>query len=93
MDECDERNSREQLIDKLYEVQASTDLRLLFTSRFISEIMERFQSSPRLEVIAKKEDVICFVTGQISRLPKCIQRDEELKHAVGKKIVEAVDGM
>jgi len=44
-------------------------------------------------VRASEEDVRRFVVGQIPRLSNCIQRDEELKHAVQNKIVEAVNGM
>jgi hypothetical protein len=68
-------------------------VRLLFTSRFIPEITQKFQSDLVLEVRASEEDVRRFIAGQVSRLPKCIQRDEQLKHAVQSKIIETVDGM
>jgi len=94
LDECaDKYDARGRLIDKLRELQDRADVRLLFTSRFIPEITQKFQSNPILEVRASEEDVKRFVAGQIPRLPNCIQRDEELKQAVQDKIVEAVDGM
>ena len=94
LDECAGRDgTRDRLIDKLLELQARIDVRLLFTSRFIPEITQRFKSDLTLEVRARDEDVRRFVAGQMPRLPKCIQRDEELKHAVQNKIVEAVDDM
>jgi len=94
LDECAHKDgARSRLLDKLHELQARTDVRLLFTSRFIPEITQKFQSNPTLEVRASEEDVRRFVAGQVPRLPNCIQRDEELKHAVQNKIVEAVDGM
>jgi hypothetical protein len=94
LDECvDTYGTRGRLIDKLRELQARPDVRLLFTSRFIPEITQKFQSSPMLEVRASEEDVRRFVVGHIPCLPNCIQRDEELKHAVQNKIIEAVDGM
>jgi hypothetical protein len=94
LDECtDKDGARGRLIDKLRELQARTDVRLLFTSRFIPAIMQKSQSNPTLEVRASEEDVRRFVTGQIPCLPNCIQRDEELKQAVQNKIIEAVDGM
>jgi NACHT domain len=94
LDECEDRDgTRSRLIDKLHKLQANTDLRLLFTSRFIPEITLKFQSNPVLEVRASEEDVRRFVAGQIPRLPKCIQRDEELKNTVQTGIVKAVDGM
>jgi len=94
LDECADRDGgRGRLIDKLRELQARIDVQLLFTSRFIPEITQRFESNSVLEVRASEEDVRRFVAGQVLRLPKCIQRDEELKQAVQNKIVEAVDGM
>jgi hypothetical protein len=63
------------------------------TARFIPEIIQKFESNPMLEVRASEEDVRRFVAGQLSRLPNCVQRDEELKHAIQDKIIEAVDGM
>jgi NACHT domain len=94
LDECADRDgTRGQLIDKLRELQAKTDVRLLFTSRSIPEITQKFQSNLVLEVRASEEDVRRFVAGQMPRLPNCIRRDDELKQAVQNKIVEAVDGM
>ncbi|RYP65432.1 hypothetical protein DL770_009008 [Monosporascus sp. CRB-9-2] len=52
-----------------------------------------FRSMPTLEVRASGTDVKRFVLGQIYRLPKCVQRDEELQGFAQDKIVEAVDGM
>jgi hypothetical protein len=94
LDECADRDgTRSRLIEKLRELQATTNVRLLFTSRFIPEIMENFRLGPVLEVRASKEDVELFVAGQIPRLPSCIRRDNELVRAVQTKIVESVDGM
>jgi hypothetical protein len=40
LDECTNRNGvRRQLVDKLHDVQASRNVRLLFTSRFIPEVI------------------------------------------------------
>ncbi|RYP66703.1 hypothetical protein DL771_007636 [Monosporascus sp. 5C6A] len=94
LDECaDKDGERGRLINKLRELQATTDVRLLFTSRFMPEITQNFQSNAILEVCASEEDVRRFVEGQMPRLPNCIQRDQQLKNAVQNKIVEAVDGM
>ncbi|KAH8781605.1 hypothetical protein BGZ57DRAFT_759893 [Hyaloscypha finlandica] len=94
LDECTEEDrSRSQLIDKLRELQAKVDLRLLFTSRDIPDIAQKFQSESKLEVQASQEDVRRFVIGQIPRLPTCIRRDEKLQYIVQEKITEAVDGM
>jgi hypothetical protein len=65
----------------------------MFTSRYIPEIEEKFESDPLLEVRASDHDVRRYVAGQLSRLPKCIQRNSELIQDVQDKIAEAVEGM
>ena len=65
----------------------------MVTSRLIPDIENEFRLMPRLEVRASDADVKQFVMGQIYRLPKCVQRDNELQRFVQDKIVEAVDGM
>ena len=92
LDECADRDGA-RLIDNLRQLQPRIDLRLLFTSRFMPEITQKFPLDATLEVRASSEDVRRFTAGQIPRLPNCVQRDEELKHTVQNKIIEAVDGM
>ena len=94
LDECSDREgARGQVIDKLQELQNGKDIRLLFTSRFIPEITQKFDSKYTIEVRASEEDVKRFIEGRIQRLPGFIQRDEKLKLAIQNKIVEAADGM
>ena len=94
LDECSNADGvRSHLIDKVRELQLSSNVRLLSTSRSIPEVAACFQSDPQLEVRASKEDVRCFVAAQIPRLPKCIRNDKALKSDVQNQIVEAVDGM
>lgn len=91
LDECtDADDDRSQLLDKLHQLQATIDVRLLCTSRYITDIAQRFQSDPRLEVRASEEDVRRFIAGQMPRLPKY---DEQLKCTIENKITEIVDGM
>lgn len=89
----DQDGTRGLLIEKLRELQTMTDVRLLFTSRFIPEITEKFGLDPVLEVQASDEDVKRYVAGQIPRLPKCIRIDDELIFEVQSKIIEAIRGM
>jgi len=73
LDECADRDStRDRFINKLRNLQATTNVRLLFTSHFIPEVTQNFQSNLILEVRASEENMRRFVTGQISRLPNCI---------------------
>ncbi|EON63613.1 hypothetical protein W97_02841 [Coniosporium apollinis CBS 100218] len=94
LDECpDKHGTRSQLLAKLRDLQSKTDLRLMVTSRFIPDIKNTFKSTPRLEVRASNADVKRFVAGQMYRLPKCVQRDDELQGFVQDRIADAVDGM
>jgi len=94
LDECQDSNStRRQFLEKLRDLQAGIDLRLMVTSRFIPKIEYELREALRLEVRASNEDVMRFVAGQTYRLPKCIQRDSALQKLVQEKITEAVDGM
>ena len=89
----DEGRARSDFVRNLLSLPPKADIRILFTSRFIPEVTQDFQSTPTLEVRANDEDVRRFVAGQVPHLPKCVQRDDELKKIVLDKIVEAVDGM
>ena len=94
LDECqDSDGTRRQILSKVRALQASGDVRLMVTSRFIPEIEDEFKEALSLEVRATNEDVKRFVAGQTYRLPKRIQRDLVLQDLVQKKIVEAADGM
>ncbi|RYP13640.1 hypothetical protein DL767_010650 [Monosporascus sp. MG133] len=94
IDECAYKDgTRSQLLAKLRDLQSNTDMRLMVTSRFIPEVENEFRSMPTLEVRASGTDVKRFVLGQIYRLPKCVQRDDELQGFAQDKIVEAVDGI
>ena len=92
-DECPDKGTRSQLLNKLRALQSEIDLRLMVTSRFIPEIVNEFKSAPTLEVRASEADVKRFVKGQMYQLPNCVQRDDALQVMVQEKLVEAVDGM
>ncbi|KAH7128264.1 hypothetical protein B0J11DRAFT_524487 [Dendryphion nanum] len=94
LDECrDSDGTRRTFLARLQTLQAGRDIRLMVTSRFIPEIQDRFRGAMKLEIQASEEDVKRFVAGQTYRLPKCIQRSDELQNMVQAKIVEAADGM
>lgn len=94
LDECPEQDgTRCQFLAKLRELQSTTDLRLMVTSRFIPDVVNAFSAALTLEVRASKEDVKRYVAGQIPHLPKCIQRDAMLQIMVQDKITQAVDSM
>ncbi|KAH8726741.1 hypothetical protein GQ44DRAFT_613477, partial [Phaeosphaeriaceae sp. PMI808] len=92
LDECLQQDRR-QLLKTLRDLQSNASLCLMATARFIPDIVEEFTEMPKLEVRAGDADVKRYVVGQIGRLPRCIQRDDNLQVLIQDKIVEAVDGM
>jgi Cdc6-like AAA superfamily ATPase len=94
LDECTNQDGeRDRLIAKLRELQHGSDIHLMVTARFVPDIEQQFRSASKLEVRASNEDVRLYIAGQMYRLPKCIQYDEEMKNLVQRKLVIAVDGM
>ena len=92
LDEC-LKDHRSQLLAMLRDLQSNRNISFMATSRFIPEVVQQFTLSPILEVRADDSDVKRFVAGQIYRLPRCVQRDDELQEAVKDGISTAVDGM
>lgn len=94
LDECpDGDGTRRRFLTHLQALQAKANMRLMFTSRFIPDIVDNFREALTLEVRASDEDVRRYVAGQIDRLPRCIQRDSALRDMVQDKVAKAADGM
>lgn len=94
LDEFSDRDgARTHFLDRLSQLQGSADVRILFTSRFLPAIVDRFRSILTLEVRASEQDVKLYVEGQLSRLPACVQRSEDLQRMIVSKVTEAADGM
>jgi len=94
LDECaHSENTCDEMLDQLRNLQLQVDVRLMATSRFIPDIVQRFVGKRTIEVRASDHDVKRFIEGQIPQLPRCIKKDPALQAMVQEKIVEAVDGM
>ena len=92
LDECQDATCR-QFLAKLRDLQATQDICLMVTSRFIPNIQDALREAPRLDVQASTEDVKRFVAGQTYQLPACMQRSKALQEMVREKITGAVDGV
>jgi Cdc6-like AAA superfamily ATPase len=95
LDECSGRNdaTRNRLLTAIFDLQRTVDVRLMVTSRPIPDIVQYFHGFPSIEIRATTDDVQQFVTDQMSRLPRCVRGNEDLKALVQNKVVEAADGM
>lgn len=73
LDKCrDSNGTRRQFLAMLQELQKGQDIRLIATSRFILEVVDKFIEALRLEVQASKKDVKRFVASQTDQLLRCI---------------------
>lgn len=94
LDECQASDGcRRKFLSEVFNLQAKTGASLFATSRFIPEIMKKFDRSISLEIRASEEDVRSYLEGHISRLPSCVARSRDLQGEIETKIIEAVDGM
>ncbi|KZM20487.1 hypothetical protein ST47_g8336 [Ascochyta rabiei] len=94
LDECsDSDGTRRQLLAHLRLTQQHAGLQLMVTSRPLPDVVAEFPIATMLVVRADSDDVKQYVTGQLNRLPRCIQRDISLQDQVRDEITTAIDGM
>ncbi|AEO57476.1 hypothetical protein MYCTH_94266 [Thermothelomyces thermophilus ATCC 42464] len=89
-------HARERLVSELFGLQRDCGTNLFFTSRRIPEIEDLFSKAPgvvSLEIEAHKGDIERFLDGNMSQLPKFVDRRPDLQKAIKEAIVTAVCGM
>ncbi|KAL7804902.1 ankyrin repeat-containing domain protein [Trichoderma aethiopicum] len=92
LDEC-RADSRTELLDKIFKLQARGGTSIFMTARFIPDIVNIFSESVTLEIRAHDEDVRRFLTHQMTRLPPFVLKDTALQREIKTAISKAVDGM
>jgi hypothetical protein len=94
IDECSNQdNTSSGLLSDLRNLQQAADLRLMVTSRSIPAIMDKFRSTPTMEIRPRTEDLELFVRSQRDYLPPFVRDDDALMCRVVKGIAEGVGGM
>jgi DICT domain-containing protein len=94
LDECASSDgTRKNLLSMIFRLQREADVKLLATSRFICDIEEKFEGLPTLEVKASDADLHTYLKGQMSLLPRCVSKSQELQNTITSKITEAAKGM
>ena len=91
LDEC-QSLERRQLLSEIFKLQASAEVNIFATSRFIPEITDKFKS-PSLEIRASEEDVRKYLSEHMQRLPLCVLMNQTLQEEITTSIINAVDGM
>ena len=97
VDALDELQQSSQVVQaflsKLSELKAQKSVNLMLTSRVIPRVTDFIQRDVRLEVRAKKEDVMRYIDAHIKGLPKSVSKNSDLQQTIKESIVGAVDGM
>jgi Cdc6-like AAA superfamily ATPase len=94
LDECQiSDDSRNQFLSEIFNLRTKTGANIFATSRFIPEIMKRFEGCVSLEIRASIDDVERYLDGHILRLPLCVSRSYALQENIKAEITKAVDGM
>lgn len=94
LDECQASDGcRTRFLTDIFSLQAKHEVNLFVTSRFIPEIVKKFDGSASLEIRASKEDIEKYLDGHMGQLPSFIERNRQLQEEIKTEISESVDGM
>ncbi|KAI7771477.1 hypothetical protein LZL87_010917 [Fusarium oxysporum] len=94
LDECLASDGcRTRFLSELFNLQIRHGINIFATSRFIPEIMDRFETSLSIEIRASPDDVARYLKGHIEQLPSFVQHDRQLQEEITTGISDAVDGM
>lgn len=94
LDECQSANNcRSDLISYLASVQKKANVNIMYTSRCIPDIENRFQGCFIQHIEAKEDDVETFVRSRLSRASNPVLQKSGLANAITSAIPEIVNGM
>jgi hypothetical protein len=92
LDECQASdNCRSRFLSEIFNLQIKCGANIFATSRFIPDIIKKFNGSKTLEIRAHDQDILKYLDGRISQSESnCLKTyREEIK----TEITKAVDGM
>ncbi|KAH0559681.1 hypothetical protein GP486_003801 [Trichoglossum hirsutum] len=93
LDECQvSDNCRARFLSELFILQMH-GANIFATSRFIPEILDRFETSVSVEIRAANDDVAKYIEGHVGQLPSIVKENQQLQGEIKAGISEAVDGM
>jgi Cdc6-like AAA superfamily ATPase len=86
---------RRVLLSELFTLQRNSKVNLFTTSRFLPDIVSRFEGIPSLEIGGENtaSDFDRFIEQSIRRLPEFVQKSPDLRDKVKKSVLGASDGM
>lgn len=94
LDECQVAGGcRDKFLSELFNLQATCGANVFATSRFIPDIMAKFNECESLEIRASDHDIRLSISGRISLLPSFVRQRLDLQEEIKTGIVKAVNGM
>ncbi|KAF9771951.1 hypothetical protein IL306_010380 [Fusarium sp. DS 682] len=94
LDECLASDGcRTRFLSELFNLQTRHGINIFATSRFIPEIMDRFETSLSIEIRASPDDVARYLEGHMGQRPSFVRQDRQLQEEITTGISEAIDGM
>jgi hypothetical protein len=94
LDECRTTDGcQTRLLTEIFLAQANSRANIFATSRFMPEVIEKFEGSISLEIRASEEDVRRYLDSHMFRLPAFVRRNPDLQEEIKIGIVLLVKGM
>jgi hypothetical protein len=93
VDALDECGVCLEILSDLFQLQSIVTFNLLATSRFVPEIVNRFNKSTSMTVHASNDDVKMYINAQMHRRAKLAKLDQKLQEEITLSIVRSVEGM
>jgi hypothetical protein len=82
-----------RFLSEIFNIQTRDGANILVTSRFIQDIIKKFEGSTFLEIRAMDEDVQKYLAGQMDKLPSFVFSNSDLQNNIKTTIAKAVNGM
>jgi len=94
LDECQASNGcRARFLSEIFALQGNCKANLFVTSRFIPEIVNKFNKSMFLEIRASRKDIESYLEDHIGQLSSFDGWSRQLQDEIKNGISDAVDGM
>jgi hypothetical protein len=90
LDECD---VSAEILSDLFGLQEKCRFKFFATSRYVPDIVNRFEGSGVIAVHASRGDVQMYLDAQIRSRPKLAKLNQALQEEIKSSIVESVEGM
>lgn len=94
LDECQTSDGcRSKFLTEIFNLNAKCGANIFATSRFILEVITKFDRSMSLEICASMGDIQMYLEGNMSQLTAFEDWDDQLRDEIKTSISNAVDGM